>query len=124
MKRQSVSVRSLVLALFFALILAGGGHSAYAQQGKVSVNIKNGSLKEFFNAIEEQTDYNFSYRDSELEGKPSVTVKAEDAELSVLLSAELAKAGLQYTFMNDKIVITPKRHASSLTNLSTRSWLP
>lgn len=113
MKRQSVSVRSLVLALFFALILAGGGHSAYAQQGKVSVNIKNGSLKEFFNAIEEQTDYNFSYRDSELEGKPSVTVKVDDAEISVLLSTELAKVGLQYTFMNDKIVITPKRQMPS-----------
>ena len=79
MKGISISVRCAVLTLFFSLLFS---LSASAQQGKVSVDLRNVSLKEFFNVIEQQTDYRFSYRDSELDGKPSVTVKAVDADLA------------------------------------------
>lgn len=105
MKRVGISVRCTVLMLAFSLLFS---LSASAQQGKVSVDLKNASLKEFFNVIEQQTDYRFSYRDSELEGKPSVTVKATGADLASLLSSELSKADLRYTLVNDKIVVTPQ----------------
>ena len=105
MKRISISVRCAVLMLVFSLFFS---ISASAQQGKVSLDLKNVSLKEFFNGIEQQTDYRFSYRDSELEGKSSVTVKVADADLASLLSSELSKVGLRYTLVNDKIVVTPQ----------------
>ena len=105
MKRISISVRCTVLMLVFSLLFS---LSASAQQGKVNVDVKNVSLKEFFNVIEQQTDYRFSYRDSELEGKPSVTVKVTNADLASLLVSELSKADLRYTLVNDKIVVTPQ----------------
>lgn len=104
MKRIGISVRSSILMLILFLAFAP---FASAQKGKISVNVRNVSLKEFFNVIEEKTEYNFSYRDSELEGKPAVTVKATNADVAALLNTELSKAGLQYTMVNDKIVVTP-----------------
>ena len=104
MERIRISVRSSILVLVFSILMSP---MAFAQQEKVSVNVKNVTLEEFFKAIEGQTDYSFSFRDSELDGKPLVTVKAKDVSLATLLNAELAKADLQYALVNDKIVITP-----------------
>jgi len=81
--------------------------SAAAQDGNVTISLKNASLKEFFNSIEEQTHYTFSYRDSEVEEKSPVTVNVKDAPLAGLLKKELSKARLQYALVNDKIVVTP-----------------
>lgn len=117
MKGISISVRCAVLTLFFSLLFS---LSASAQQGKVSVDLRNVSLKEFFNVIEQQTDYRFSYRDSELDGKPSVTVKAVDADLASLLSSELSKADLRYTLVNDKIVVTPRPKENPEVTVSGR----
>lgn len=115
MKRISISVRCTVLMLVFSLLFS---LSASAQQGKVNVDVKNVSLKEFFNVIEQQTDYRFSYRDSELEGKPSVTVKVTNADLASLLVSELSKADLRYTLVNDKIVVTPQPKESAEVTVS------
>lgn len=93
-------VLAVTLLLFAGLLL-------YAQSDRVTLNLRNASLKEFFREIESQTDYKFSYRDSELEDKNAVTIKVENAELSSVLKSELAKAGLKYSVVGDKIVITP-----------------
>ena len=104
MERIRISVRSSILVLLFSLFMSP---MAFAQEEKVSINVKDVALEAFFKAIEEQTDYSFSFRDSELEGKPLVTVKAKDVSVASLLNTELAKADLQYALVNDKIVITP-----------------
>ena len=104
MERIRISVRSSILMLLFSLLMSP---MAFAQQEKVSINVKDVTLEAFFKAIEKQTDYSFSFRDSELDGKPLVTVKANDVSVASLLNTELAKADLQYALVNDKIVITP-----------------
>ena len=69
MERIRISVRSSMLVLLFSLFMSP---MAFAQEEKVSINVKDVALEAFFKAIEEQTDYSFSFRDSELEGKPLV----------------------------------------------------
>jgi len=40
-----------------------------AQTGSVTLSMKNATLKQFFEAVEKQTTYIFSYRDAIVEGK-------------------------------------------------------
>lgn len=47
----------LVLLLFFFSVTGG-----IAQEKNITINVKDASLKEVFNAIEKQTTYRFSYR--------------------------------------------------------------
>ena len=101
--KQYFSQRLPLPVLFFLFLSV----SLSAQDARVSISLRDASLKELFRAIEEQTSYSFSYRDSELEGKPAVNVQVTDVRLNSLLSSELAKAGLQYTLVEDKIVVTP-----------------
>lgn len=78
-----------------------------AQQEKISLNLNNASLKVFFNEIEKQTEWTFSYRDSEIERKPEITLAVKDSRLADVLNSGLTPAGLLWKIVGDKIVITP-----------------
>ena len=69
-------LRPLALSFFMLASI-----DASAQVGKVSLDINNVSVKEFFSAIEKQTSYHFSYRDIEIQDKEAVTVSSKDEEI-------------------------------------------
>lgn len=106
-KRRLNLRAALIYLCMFAFI------STYAQIGKVTVNLKNVSVKELFNAIEKQTSYRFSYRDVEIKGIRNVSISAANSELKQLLTSELSKLNLTYTVSGNKIIVTPVAVATS-----------
>ncbi len=114
---KPLSLRPVILGLVFALLFSA---SAYAQQDRISLNLRNATLKQLFTEIERQTDWNFSYRDSEIEGKGAVNIVSDRLVLSDVLNAELDRAGLQYTVVGNKIVVTPKQAASETVTVKGR----
>ena len=111
------SWRHAVLAVIFSLLLSV---SAHAQQDRISLNLNDAPLKQLFTEIERQTDWKFSYRDSEIENRTKVTIHVDSATLAEVLNMELSKAGLQYTTVGDKIVVTPKPAASDAVTVKGR----
>ena len=111
------SWRHAVLAVIFGLLLSV---SAHAQQDRISLNLNDAPLKQLFTEIERQTDWKFSYRDSEIENRTKVTIHVDSATLAEVLNMELSKAGLQYTTVGDKIVVTPKPAASDAVTVKGR----
>lgn len=91
----------LILPLATALLFTA---NASAQNGRISLNLKNATLLEFFKAIESQSQYTFSFRDAEVTGK-RITVNVSNAEIKDVLNAELSKSGLRYQLINGKIVV-------------------
>lgn len=114
---KPLSLRPVILGLVFALLFSA---SAYAQQDRISLNLRNATLKQLFTEIERQTDWNFSYRDSEIEGKGAVNIVSDRLVLSDVLNAELDRAGLQYTVVGNKIVVTPKQAATETVTVKGR----
>ncbi len=102
MKNSILSLRSL-LSVCLCLCLSAAVH---AQDKKVSVDLRNAPLRELFKSIEGQSSYNFSYRDSEINGI-TVTLKADNTSVSEILAKHLPKHNLSYTFANGRIVVTP-----------------
>lgn len=92
---------------------------ANAQTGKVSINLKNASVKELFSAIESQTSYRFSYRKAEVDNKKRITVSVKNGELKDLLVRELTKLHLSYIVQDNKIIVTPVT-APRLSNQSNK----
>lgn len=92
------------LALSFFMLASV---DASAQVGKVSLDINNVSVKEFFLAIEKQTSYHFSYRDIEIQDKEAVTVSSKDEEIKKLLVRELSQRNLTYRVSGNKIIVIP-----------------
>lgn len=104
MTRKPMPLRTALVSVIFVLICS----MAQAQsRSSVTLDLKDASVKEFFSQIERQTDYTFSYRDSEIENLQSVSVKSNKSDLEQLLKSELPKLSLSYTIVGNKIVIKP-----------------
>lgn len=90
-KNQCSYIIFLALFLFFNPILV------LAQTGSVTLSMKNATLKQFFEAVEKQTTYIFSYRDAIVEGKKEVTLNVTNQPIQRLLDDVLHQRDLQYT---------------------------
>ena len=97
---------SRLFAISFGLLTCFG---ASAQTGKVSVNIKNGSIEQLFESIEKQSDYSFSYRKVDVQNVNNISVTASNADLRNFLLQELPKYNLAFTVSNNKIVVVPSK---------------
>ena len=80
-KNQCSYIIFLALFLFFNPILV------LAQTGSVTLSMKNATLKQFFEAVEKQTTYIFSYRDAIVEGKKEVTLNVTKDRKSTRLNS-------------------------------------
>ncbi|MCK9303970.1 MAG: TonB-dependent receptor plug domain-containing protein [Bacteroidales bacterium] len=102
-------LRQLILPVLFFLIslpVAKG----IEQQEKVTLNLKNVSIVEFFKEVEKQTPYKFFYKNSQIESVPKVSVEAKDQLLTVVLNTVFSKTNLTYVFNEKQIVIQQKQN--------------
>lgn len=102
-KCSKKSKQILLFCFFFLLI---NSFSLYAQSVKITISLKEVSLKDFFNAIEKQSSYKFSYREADVKEKHPVTISVKDETLQKALSEVLPARNLQFKIAANKIVIT------------------
>ena len=69
--RNSLIFRNFTI-LSAAIILFPSG--VFAQEGNVSIHIKNGTVKTFMKQVEQQTRYTFVYRNHVLNDQTKVTI--------------------------------------------------
>lgn len=100
------------LHLFVMLLTFALGVNAQRQDRSVSLNLKNVSLKAFFQKIEKKTEFSVLYRDALIKDKKSISVQATNRPLSEVLKSVLSPLGLQATFKNRTIVITRIAHVT------------
>lgn len=93
--------------VFWNIVLLFFCSTMYAQDisQKVSMDLRNVTLKEFFNKIETQTSFSVVYRDVILSENPYIVVSASDRPLKDILTQVLEKQGLSYKVSNKTIVI-------------------
>lgn len=101
-EKHSFKLRPTLLSLCMLTFIGG-----YSQTGRVSLNLKNATVKELFKEIEKQTPYRFSYRDIEIKDKGGINISGQKEELKVILTNELAKQQLSYTVSGNKIIVSP-----------------
>ena len=93
--------------VFWSIVLLFFCSTMYAQDisQKISMNLQNVTLKEFFNKIETQTSLSVVYRDIILSENPDIAVSVTDRPLKDVLNQVLEKHGLSYKVSNKTIVI-------------------
>lgn len=88
--------------------------TAFAQEQKVTVELKNATLKQVFKSIEGQTTYRFSYRNTLVDDKNDITISKRQVGVSVVLNEALKGRNLKYTIVSSKsIVISDKAEQAS-----------
>lgn len=110
----------IVFSLTFFLLI--NPISLFAQDKKVSVSVNNVTLKQFFDAIEKQSSYKFSYRDAAIEGKEKVSIDVKDQTVKKILNDILSSRGLKHTTNGNNIVIlaaTPESKNKTISGIVT-----
>ncbi len=90
--------------------------NAFAQEQRVTVELKNATLKQVFKSIEGQTTYRFSYRNTLIDNKADITISKHQAVISAILDEVLKGRELTYSIVSSKsIVISDKVKQSGLS---------
>jgi TonB-dependent starch-binding outer membrane protein SusC len=84
-----------------------------SQQVKISLNLKEVSIVQFFKEIEARTAFKFFYKDSQVEKAPSVTIVVTDQSLENVLKTAFEKTNLTYEITGNQIVIKLKNENSN-----------
>ena len=120
----------LTLILVFVGILQVSA-SVYSQQAKMTFSMKEKSVKEVLDQIEESTDFRFFYNDHFTVLNRVVTIEARNNRVEEILDEFLASSDVTYRVLdNNLIVITPKsliqqqRITGKVTDASTGEPLP
>lgn len=102
------------LTLFFllaALIHVSG--SVYSQQTKLSISLKNATVKDVLESIEDQSDYFFMYRDEDIDVHRTVNVNVREKPVEHLLYELFKGTTVSYEVVNRQIVLVNKEKGNT-----------
>ena len=117
MNNQSKLQRLLCVAVCFFCI---GIMTAFAQEQKVTVELKNATLKQVFKSIEGQTTYRFSYRNTLVDDKNDITISKRQVGVSVVLNEVLKGRNLTYTIVSSKSIVISDLKEQSVPSKNKR----
>lgn len=102
-----MKLTTILLTVFFMQSYATG-HS----QEKISLSLKNASLKQIFRAIEKQTDYNFVYTSKSILHAKNIDVNVKGTDIDKVLSICFKDQGITYN-IDQKIIVIKQVNAQS-----------
>ena len=99
-------LRQFILLFFFI----GNVGMLAAQSQRVTIELKNATLKELFSIVEKQTSYRFAYRNVVLDESNDVSISVKNKSVPEVLDEVFKNKGLDYNIVSDKsIVVFDKR---------------
>jgi TonB-linked SusC/RagA family outer membrane protein len=99
-------MKIITFFMFMGMISCFAG--VYSQDAVISLDMKNSTLLELFNAIEENTDYKIFYKTSIIDENQTISLAVDETPVSELLSMVLPKHHLTFDLVDKVIVITPE----------------
>lgn len=98
-----------VMFIFFVLsIVQVQANVSFSQSAKVSLDIRNKTLKEVLSGIEKQSDYYFTYNHELLDLNKVVSIATENKELKDVLDELFKNESISYTIKGKHIVLYKK----------------
>ncbi|MBC9928995.1 TonB-dependent receptor [Chitinophaga qingshengii] len=118
MKEKKISIIYLsppgkrLLSLYIGLLLLLTATGYGQQNDRITVAVRNESLKTFLNIIEKKTEYRFTYRDQIIPPEQNITLSVSNIPIDSLLNRVLRPAGLTFNRNGNTFAIT-QVHAPS-----------
>lgn len=96
-----------LIRLASLLLLLFAFQTIHAQQARITLNLKQVTVKEALKNIESKCNYTFLYKDAEIDVNRKVTINAKNEELSTILSRMLPN--VSWTVKDKRIILMPKK---------------
>lgn len=80
--------------------------SSYSQTTRLSLNMKDASIKDVLSQIEAQTEYRFLYSDSKINVENKVNIDVNESTVEDILNEVFAGTGVQYKVIDRQILLS------------------
>lgn len=105
-----------VFLLFFTLgISVCFSNNSYSQSTKISLNLKNKTVKQVFSEIEKNSEFIFFYQDDILDVNRRVTVNTDNGTIEQILNEVLSATGNTY-FVSDRSIYIIKKASDNIVH--------
>lgn len=106
-------------ALFLLFITAFNvfANDSYSQNTKVNLDMKDVTVAKVLSAIEEQSEFYFLFNARLIDVNRNISVKAENAKISDILSAVFKNDDVDYIVYGRQIILSPKSETKALAQL-------
>lgn len=88
-------------------------NNTYSQSTKISLNLRNKTVKQVFSAIEQNSEFVFFYQDDVLDANRKVTVNADNETIEQILKEVLDATGNTWFVSDRSIYIVRKENAKT-----------
>ncbi len=108
-KGNVLNFKKMKLTLIFSfLIFTMGWANSYSQSSKVSLNLKNATVKELIDQVENQTDYYFLYRDEIFTKGQRITIQVENQSIDNILKEFCEQTSVSAEIEENQIILKKK----------------
>ncbi len=104
--RQIMRIMKLTTLCLLLTVLSLSAANSYSQQLKLNLNLRDASIIEVFNEIEEQSELGFLFNNDQLDLKQKHTIKVSNASISEVMGMLLGGSPLSYKMIERNIIIT------------------
>ena len=94
---------------FFLISILSVAARGYSQHARLNLSLKNASIQELFQEIEKQSEFNFFYKDDQIDINKMVSIESDNSLIGEVLNQVFENSGVSYTVVNKVIVITPRK---------------
>ncbi|TAJ14458.1 SusC/RagA family TonB-linked outer membrane protein [Marinilabiliaceae bacterium JC017] len=79
--------------------------SSFSQSRKVSVSLKNASIEELFEVIEEQSSVTFFFQDEQMNESSNISINAENKNLEEVLSEAFENTEMSFRILDNHVIV-------------------
>ena len=98
------TMRLIVFLFFVSLVHVSA--SVYSQKTKLNIKLENATLQQVFSAIQEQSEFDFFYKNEQIPANARISAEYQDEAIEVVLDKILKGTGLTYHVLDKDIVIS------------------
>ena len=103
--REIKRIMKLITFFLFLTIYSSSASTGYSQLTKLSINLKDASIKDVIDVIESQSQYIFLFNDDVLDLKNKVSVDVKDETLDEIMASISGTLDIKYNINERQVVI-------------------
>ncbi len=105
----------LIGILIFIVGLTGSYASVYSQNTRLSLDVRDMTIKDIFKQIEEQSEYTFMYNSSKINVSEKINLKVRNNTIDVILK-QIFPESVSYRIIDNHVIIFPSEEKSVSVN--------
>lgn len=95
----------MLKSILLILIISASQVTANVHAQKVSLSVRNVTLKQFFSAIQKQSGYHFLYLENDIKDGKRISIKVKDMLVEEVLDISLPQRELDYVIRGNRIIV-------------------